>query len=59
VTCPALPDPTCSGNGSVGQGADGCDVCVCDPNWSGSDCATCEAGFDSCGVCGGTDECGA
>lgn len=59
VTCPELPDPTCSGNGVIGTGGDGCDVCLCYENWSGPDCATCDAGFDECGVCGGNgDTCG-
>lgn len=49
--CPVLPDPTCSGNGSVGTGADGCDVCLCLDGWTGSDCATCEGGFDERGNC--------
>ena len=59
VTCPEIPDPSCSGNGVIGTGGDGCDVCLCYENWSGPDCATCDAGFDDCGVCGGNgDTCG-
>ena len=55
VTCPELPDPSCSGNGVIGSDGGSCDVCLCDENWSGPDCATCDAGFDWCGVCGGDD----
>ena len=57
TTCPELPDPSCSGNGVIGSDADLCDICVCNENWSGPDCATCDVGFDSCGVCGGDGNC--
>jgi hypothetical protein len=56
VRCPELPDPFCSDNGVIGTGGDSCDVCLCDEHWSGPDCATCDSGFDSCGVCGGYDD---
>jgi len=52
ASCPAAP-VQCSGNGVLGTDADGCQVCVCYLGWAGVECATCEAGFDECGVCGG------
>lgn len=57
ATCPDLPDPTCSEIGMIGSDEDGCDICLCPPEWGGPDCATCEAGFDFCGVCGGNNDC--
>ena len=52
VTCP-VPAGHCSGNGAFGTDAYGCEICVCFLGWAGVECATCEAGFDVCGVCGG------
>ena len=57
ATCPELPDPTCSGIGFIDLGEDGCEVCLCPESWSGPDCATCHAGFDNCGECGGNNDC--
>jgi hypothetical protein len=54
--CPELVDATCSGNGTVEIGPDGCEVCLCFPDWSGPGCATCDPGFNSCGFCGFPDE---
>jgi hypothetical protein len=57
-SCPAPPDPTCSGNGVLTVDENGCEVCACDPNWSGAACTTCDPGFDNCGICGGPNVCG-
>lgn len=53
VFCVEPLDPGCSGNGDLVTDTSGCSVCECDEAWSGADCATCDAGFDNCGVCGG------
>jgi hypothetical protein len=53
--CPEIPDASCSGNGVLVTDASGCSACECDPDYSGVDCATCDVGFDACGVCGGED----